>query len=354
MDIINLGGGEPDFDTPPNIVEAAEAAMKSGMTHYVNSAGIPELRSEIARKLASIDGAEYDASQIIVTPGGKIAFMTAVNPGDEVIVVNPSWVSYEPLISMVGGRAVFVHLDQNDNFKLTRNLIEGACTPRTKAVIVNTPNNPTGRVLTKEEIGELSDVASANNLIVISDEVYDKLVFGDHPFVCVASVQGLTERTITVQSFSKGYAMTGWRLGYLALPKDLFASALKAQQHIMTCTAAFVQQAGIAALKDAEEDVLKMNSKYEGRLKNVAEALNKIPGVKCPMPEGAFYVFPEIHFRDYDSYQLTDYLLNEAGVVVTPGEAFGPQYTKHIRMSCAEADDLLSDALVRIEKAFKS
>jgi aspartate aminotransferase len=356
-DVINLGGGEPDFDTPKSIIDAADAAMRAGMTHYVNSAGLPELRSAIADKLAQVDGAPYDASQIIVTPGGKIALyialLTIIDPGDEVIIINPSWVSYEPLITMAGGRAVSIDLDPNDQFKLDGNRIRAVCTPRTKAIIVNTPNNPTGRVLTEEEIRELGDAAAGHNAIVISDEVYDRLVYGNHRFVSVASVPGLAKRTITVQSFSKGYAMTGWRLGYLALPRDLFDSALKVQQHMMTCTAAFVQKAGVTALIDSGEDVLLMKRRYEQRLAKVADALNKIPGVSCPIPEGAFYVFPEIRYKNYTSYQLATYLLDEAGVAVTPGEAFGALYTNHIRLSCAESDELLSEALLRMAKAFR-
>lgn len=354
-DIINLGGGEPDFDTPKPIVDAAEAAMRSGMTHYVNSSGIPDLRDEISRKLRTVDGADYGPGQIIVTPGGKIALyialMTIVNPGDEVIILNPAWVSYEPLITMAGGRAVCIDMDQVDNFRLTGQAILDACTPRTKAIIVNTPNNPTGRVLTAEEIGELSDVAKAKNIVIISDEVYDKLVYGENRFVSVASVRKLHERTITVQSFSKSYAMTGWRLGYLALPNELYGAALKVQQHLMTCTAAFVQKAGITALRDSQEDVASMRITYEKRLAKAAAALNQMPGVKCPIPEGAFYLFPEIQYRNYSSYELAQYLLEEAGVAVTPGEAFGHLCGNHIRISCAEAGNLLDDAMLRVERA---
>lgn len=327
------------------------------MTHYVNSSGIPELRKAISNKLIYVDGANYNDSQIIVTPGGKfalfLALKTIINPGDEVIILNPSWVSYEPLITMVGGVTVSVDLDQNDNFKLERKIIDDACTSRTKAIIINSPNNPTGRVLTKEEIGELRDVAIAKDLIVISDEVYDKLVYGDSSFVCIASIKGLTERTITIQSFSKGYAMTGWRLGYLALPNDLLKSALKVQQHILYCTAAFIQKAGVEALNGPMDEITKMTTVYKKRLEKVVTKLNQIPGVRCPMPEGAFYVFPEIEFRNYTSFQLADYLLEEVGVAVTPGEAFGSRYTKHIRLSCAESDELLDDALIRLERALK-
>ncbi|WP_341301310.1 pyridoxal phosphate-dependent aminotransferase [Lysinibacillus sp. FSL H8-0500] len=355
-DVINLGGGEPDFDTPHNIIDIAEEAMKKGKTHYVNSPGIPELREEIALKLRNVDNCNYHASQIIVTPGGKlalyIALMSMINPDDEVMIVNPAWVSYEPLITMVGGKTVYVNLDQKDNFTLKGQLIAEACTAKTKAIIINTPNNPTGRVLKQEEIAELRKVAEEHNLIVISDEVYDRLTYEDHQFISVASDPELLKRTITVQSFSKGYAMTGWRLGYLALPEELCSAALKAQQHMMTCTTSFVQIAGIAALKNSEEEVVKMKNRYEERLDFVVESLNKIPGVTCEKPEGAFYVFPEIDFAGFDSYQLAEYLLEEVGVAVTPGEAFGSAYKKNVRISCANSDEMLKEAMKRMAKAF--
>lgn len=357
-DVINLGGGEPDFHTPGHIVGSAYAAMKSGMTHYVNSPGIPELRKAISVKLHAEDKAQYDASQIIVTPGAKIALYlslkTIINPGDEVIILNPAWVSYEPLISMVGGIAVPVHLDPEDNFRLAGHLIDEACGERTRAIIVNSPNNPTGRVLTEKEISELGQVAVERNLIIISDEVYDKLVYGNNRFISIAGLSDLVNRTITIKSFSKVYAMTGWRLGYLALPDELVESALKVQQHLMTCTASFIQLAGIAALTGPQNSIVEMKDVYEKRMIKVVESLDAISGTRCVMPEGAFYVFPEIAFRGYTSFQLADYLLERAGVAVTPGEAFGSQYTRHVRISCAEADDLLSAAMVRIANTLQS
>lgn len=239
-DVINLGGGEPDFDTPAHIVEAASEALRSGMTHYVNSPGIPELRAAIAGKLQQQDGARYELSQIIVTPGGKmalyIALMTLLDPGDEVIVLEPAWVSYEPMIILAGGRAARVRLDPADDYRMTARRIAGQCAPRTRAIVVNTPNNPTGRVMTAAEIAELAEVAKAYDLAVISDEVYDQIVFGNPAFTCVASHPDLIGRTVTIQSFSKGYAMTGWRLGYLALPAARTGSACRARRRTSCCS----------------------------------------------------------------------------------------------------------------------
>ncbi|MGP7816507.1 pyridoxal phosphate-dependent aminotransferase [Niallia sp. 01092] len=356
-DIIGLAGGEPDFDTPKNIIRAAESAMKSGFTHYVNLAGIPDLQTAISQKLLHENKANYEPSQIIVTPGGKaalyIALQSILNPGDEVIVINPAWVSYEPLITMLGGHTVFVDLDSEDDFTLKKEHLLEACSNRTKAIIINNPNNPTGRVLREEEISALKEIAVSKNLFVVSDEVYEKLVYGNHKFVCVASIPELAERTLTVQSFSKGHAMTGWRLGYLALPKDLVLGAKKIYGHILTCTNGFIQKAGIVALTDpdTQKEIQYMKEVYERRMNFVAARLNEIPGVHCPSSEGAFYLFPEIKFRDYTSIQLADYLLEEAGVAVTPGEAFGPQNKYHVRISCANSDQELEEAVIRIEKA---
>lgn len=355
--ILNLAGGEPDFDTPQAIIEEAENAMKSGFTHYVNSGGIPELRNAIAHKLKAENGAIYDPSQIIVTAGGKpaiyVALKSIINPGDEVLILNPAWVSFEPLITMAGGVAISIDLDADKDFKLDKDLLAAACTSRTKAIIVNNPNNPTGRVLNLEEMHELRDLAVAKDLIVIADEVYEKLVYGHHKFVSLASIPELENRTITVQSFSKGHAITGWRLGYLALPKELLSAASKIQGHIATCTTAFVQKAGVVALKDADvkEEVDYMRIRYATRINRVVSLLNQIPGVTCPHPNGAFYVFPEIKFRDYDSIELASYLLDEVQVAVTPGVAFGSSYTQRVRISCATSDEDIEEALMRIEKA---
>ncbi|WP_141433881.1 pyridoxal phosphate-dependent aminotransferase [Bacillus sp. 03113] len=355
--IINLAGGEPDFHTPAPIIKEAEKAMDLGFTHYVSTNGIPELRHEIALKLRNENGVACDPSQIVVTAGGKpalyVALTSLLNEGDEVLVINPAWVSYEPLITMARGVPVTVDLNPEDNFMLDREKLMAACTNKTRAIIVNNPNNPTGRVLTEEEIQILKDVVTAKNIIIISDEVYEKIVFRDHRFISLASVSGLEDRTITVQSFSKGQAMTGWRLGYLVLPKELVTAASKIQGHLATCTTSFIQYAGIAALKLTDE-VEYMRSCYEKRVNRVVSALNQIPGVSCPYPEGAFYVFPEIHFRDYTSNEIAEYLLDQVKVAVTPGTAFGSKYENYLRLSCATSDQNLEQAIMLIEQALTS
>jgi aspartate aminotransferase len=353
--VINLGGGDPDFPTPMHIVKAAEEAMESGFTHYVGSAGIPELRKAIADKLQKENNLSYEPGQIIVTGSGKVALYVAlasiIDPGDAVLVLNPSWVSYQPLIEMRSGRPIGVDLDLADNFRVTRAALDKAYVPGVKAMIVNSPNNPTGRVLDSDEIEAIRSFCVEHDLLIISDEVYERLVYGDTRYVSLGSLPDLKDRTITVNSFSKGYAMTGWRLGYAALPKDIFPAALKVQQHLVTCAASFSERAGVAALMGPQDVVREMAATYEKRMKMVSDGLNRIPGVNCPMPDGAFYLFPEIHYKGMNSLQLADYLLEEAGVAVTPGEAFGPTLVHNVRLSCATSTEALAEAVKRMEKA---
>ncbi|MFT8363800.1 MAG: pyridoxal phosphate-dependent aminotransferase [Sporolactobacillus sp.] len=353
--IINLAGGEPDFKTPEPIIQAAEQAMERGFTHYVSTNGIPELREAIALKMQQENRVACDASQIIVTAGGKPALyaaLTAVlNPDDEVLILNPAWVSYEPLVRMARGIPVTVDLDPQQQFMIDTNQLKAACTPRTKAIIVNNPNNPTGRVLTKEEIDGLKEIAIDHDLILISDEVYEKIVFDKHHVISLASDPELEERTITIQSFSKGQAMTGWRLGYAVLPKNFVTAAIKIQSHLATCTTAFIQYAGVVAVRDVAEDVERMRMRYAQRVKQMVIGLNEISGISCTCPEGAFYLFPKINYKGYSSSQFADYLLDEVNVAVTPGEAFGEAYSNYIRLSCATSDENLRQAVARIGQA---
>ncbi|BBN97879.1 pyridoxal phosphate-dependent aminotransferase [Sporolactobacillus terrae] len=352
--IINLAGGEPDFTTPTAIIDEANRAMHAGFTHYVSTQGIPELLNEITNKLLRENGVHCDPSQIIVTAGGKpalyLALTSLLNEGDEVLVMNPAWVSYEPLITMAHGVPVTVDLDPENHFAIDKQKLLRACTDRTKAIIVNNPNNPTGRVLTLNEINVLKEVAKEKDLVVISDEVYEKLVFDNHRFIALASVPELQERTMTVQSFSKGQAMTGWRLGYLVLPKDFVSAAVKIQGHLATCTTAFIQYAGVTALQMVDE-VEYMRKIYDQRINNMVAHLNRIPGVSCANPEGAFYLFPKIEFKGFSSNEVAEYLLDRVKVAVTPGAAFGSSYDQYLRLSCAAADEELQQAAQLMEQA---
>lgn len=356
ISVVNLGGGDPDFDTPKHIAEAGIAAINKGMTHYVDSRGIPDLRKAIAAKFKRDNNLVYDPDkEVIATASGKlalyIALMGIINPGDDVLVIEPAWVSYVPLITLLGGTPVSVRLDPADNFTLTEEALKAAVTPRTRAVIVNSPNNPSGRVLSAKEFEVLRDVVLRHDLWVVSDEIYEHLIYDGNRHISAASVDGLRERCITVNGMSKAYAMTGWRLGYLGAPAPLMEQLLKAQQHVVTCASGFIQAAGVAALDGPQECVAVMRAEYDRRRKTVAEALNAIPGVRCPLPEGAFYLFPEIEFRGYDSWQLAEYLITEAKVAVTPGQAFAAKAARCVRMTYATSMDNLLTAAGRIREA---
>jgi aspartate aminotransferase len=356
IDVINLGGGDPNFDTPLAIAEAGITAIRKGATHYVSSQGIPEFRRAIADKFQRENGLDYDPNkEIIATASGKlalyIALMSIVNPGDEILVIEPAWVSYIPLITLLGGVPVPVALDPADGFTLTSQAMEAAITPKTKALIVNSPNNPSGRVLREDELAVLCDKAIAHDLWVASDEIYEHLIYDDRRHVSPAGLPGMRERCIVINGMSKAYAMTGWRLGYLAAPATLAEQILKVQQHVITCAASFAQIAGIEALDGSQDCVTAMREEYDQRRVKVSEALNAIPGVRCPLPEGAFYLFPEIDFRGYDSWQLADFLLENARIAVTPGQAFASKAVRNVRMTFATSMKNLMTAAQRIKEA---
>jgi aspartate aminotransferase len=338
--VVNLGGGDPDFDTPPHIVAAAAEAIRKGLTHYVASRGLPELRRAVAAKFQRDNGVVYDPdTEVIVTAGGKLALYISlaamVEPGDEVLIFDPAWVSYEPMIRMLDGVPVEVPLRPEENFALTPDALERRLTPRTRAMILNSPNNPTGRVLTAGELAVVSAAAQTHGIWVLSDEIYEPIVYDRHRHVSLASLPGMRDRTVTINGLSKTYAMTGWRLGYLGAPAPLCAQILKVQQHVVTCAPSFVQAAGAAALQGPQACVAEMVAEYDRRRRFMTEALNAIPGVQCPLPEGAFYLFPRVDYRGMDSGALARFLIEEAHVAVTPGAAFGRTAAQNIRLTFA-------------------
>lgn len=356
ISVINLGGGDPDFDTPTHIATAGIAAINDGMTHYVDSRGIPALRQAVSEKFKRENNLSYDPdSEIICTGSGKlalyIALMGVVEPGMETLVIEPAWVSYAPLVTLLGGVPVPVELAPEDNFTLTKEALSKVVTPKTRAVIVNSPNNPCGRVLTLQEFEALRDVAVQHDLWVVSDEIYEHLVYDGRKHISLAELPDMHERTITINGMSKAYAMTGWRLGYLGAPAALAAQLLKAQQHVVTCASGFIQAAGAAALNNSQECVAAMRNEYDKRRKAMAKALNAIPGCHCPLPEGAFYLFPKFDFRGYDSWQLADFILEKAQVAVTPGQAFATKATQCVRMTYATSMENLMAGAERIKKA---
>ena len=351
-DVIDLGGGDPDFPTPMHIVQAAADAMEAGDTHYVASAGIIELRREIARKLREENGVEYGLDEIVVTPGGKpavySAIMTLIDEGDEVLVLDPGWVSYVPEIVMAQGTPVNVPLSPDDNFAITDERIRPYITTRTRAVILCTPNNPTGRVATRAELDVLAKLAQEFDLLVFSDEIYEKLIYDGHTHISIASLPGMRERTVTLNGFSKAYAMTGWRLGFLAAPAPIVRQMLKLYSHSLTCAASFSQRGAVAALAGPQDAIHRMVEAYDRRRRFVIAGLNAIPGIRCALPEGAFYALPDIRGTGLSSAECAELLLEQGGIAVTPGSAFGPAGEGFIRLSYATSDELLHDAIRRI------
>ena len=354
--VVNLGGGDPDFNTPPHIVEAAVKAMNQGLTHYVASKGIPELRKAITAKFQRDNHVAYDPdTEVIVTASGKLALYITLaamlEPGDEVLYFDPAWVSYEPMIRMLDGIPVDVPLRPEDNFLLDGDVLKSRITPRTKAMILNSPNNPTGRVLTRDELNIIARSAQEHGFWVLSDEIYEPIIYDKHQHISLAALPGMRDLTVTLNGMSKAYAMTGWRLGYLGAPAPLCEQILKVQQHVVTCAPSFTQAAGVAALQGPQACVAEMVAEYDRRRRFMTEALNSIPGVRCPLPEGAFYLFPSVAYRGMDSNALARFLIEEAHVAVTPGAAFGRTAAHNIRLTFATSMTNLRLAADRLKAA---
>ncbi len=352
-DVVDLGGGDPDFPTPAHIIQAAAEAMESGFTHYVASSGIPPLRKAIVAKLQRDNGLTYDPNgEIIVTPGGKaaiaVSLLALVGSGDEVLILDPGWVSYAPATQLADATPVQVPLSPDDNWTITADLLRQYITPHSRVLIFNSPNNPTGRVATRAELEAVATVAQEHDLIVISDEIYEKLIYDGHTHTSIASLPGMQERTIIVNGFSKPYAMTGWRLGYVAAPRDLVKQIATIHSHTATCATSFAQVGGVAAYDGSQECITTMNVAYDRRRRLVAEGLSALPGITCPLPEGAFYAFADIRGTGLSSTEFATQLLESQYVAVTPGDAFGPAGAGYVRLSVANSDTMLAKAVERI------
>lgn len=358
--VVYLVQGEPDFDTPSHIIEAAREAMAHGFTHYVPGEGILELREAVAEKLARDNGIQVDpGSEILITTGAALglfaAMMAVVNPGDEVLLTDPAYGPYEAIVGLVGGQAVFVPLvEEDDQFHLVSEEFEKRISPRTKAVVINTPNNPTGKVMTRAELEGLAEFALRHDLTIIADEVYEKLVYNGHQHLSIAALSPeIKARTILVNSFSKTYAMTGWRLGYNVASPALTSAMTKVVYQSARCATAFVQHAGIAALEGPQKCVQEMLGTYAERRELITELVASIPGVRCPSPEGAFYVFPDVSSFGIDTWDLAKYLLREAKVVVTPGAYYGTQGEGHLRLSFATSTEDIQRGIKAIKQALE-
>ena len=356
-DVISLAGGDPDFDTPPNVVQAAIQALESGDTHYPPSRGTVAMRKAVAAKMERDYGLKVDpATQVLVSPGAKFLLYAAlralVNPGDEVIVFEPYWVSYVPMVIMAGATPVTVSLDAASGFAITEDVAR-YITPKTKVMMVNSPNNPSGHVLSAAEAETVRKLVLENDLYLISDEIYEKLIFeGEH--INLASLPDMAERTLTINGHSKAYAMTGWRLGWAAGPADVIGLMAKLQSQTVTSAASFTMAAGAEALNGPQDAVEEMRLAYKARRDFMVDALNAIPGVECDPPSGAFYLFVRFPGLSDDSMEIANILLEEADIAATPGIAFGQAGEGHVRFSIATAMSELERAVARIEKLMAS
>jgi aspartate aminotransferase len=362
-DVIGFGAGEPDFDTPVNIKNAAIKAIESGFTKYTPVGGTDELKDAIVAKLKRDNSLEYKRSQIVVSCGAKHTLYNLAqalfDEGDEVIIPAPYWVSYPDIVVLAGGRPVIVNTKEKDGFKMKPEQLKAAITKHTRAVIINSPSNPTGAAYSPEELKAIAAILMDKDILVISDDIYEKIFYAKFPFADIASVENkMKDKTIVVNGVSKTYAMTGWRIGYAAGPEEIVAAINKIQSQNTSNPTSISQKAAVEALSGDQSVVEKMVSEFQKRRNFIVDALNKIPGVKCFSPEGAFYVFPNvsnIYGRSYkgkkitNSAELIDYLLDEANVAAVPGAAFGSD--DHIRLSYATSLANIEEGLKRIKNA---
>jgi len=360
-DVISLGIGEPDFVSPQPIIDAAKASLDAGRTGYTANLGLKELRDAISDEMGRLYGAEYDpASEIMVTIGASEAMMCAMlavlDPGDEILIPEPCFVSYGPTAEFAGGKVVWVPTSAENDFEVTAADIEARITPKTKALFLGYPNNPTGAVMTRETMAEIAELVVKHDLFVISDEIYDRLVYGDaydRGHVCVPTLPGLWERTILLGGFSKGYAMTGWRIGWACAPKPLLDQMYKAHQYVVMSAPTMGQVGALAGIREAQDDVETMRQAYDARRRVIVDGL-RAAGLPTFEPEGAFYAFPDIRSTGLSSEDFAQQLLQDEHVACVPGHAFGPSGDGFLRCSYATSLDKIEEAVVRITRFTES
>jgi aspartate aminotransferase len=353
IDVCSFGAGEPDFDTPEHIKAAAIASLEAGFTKYTPSSGIPELRQAIAEKFLTDNGIDYKPSQIIVSDGAKHSCFNAIlatcQPGDEVIIPAPYWLSYPEMVRLAGADPVFVPTSEETGWKLTAEQFENAMTPRTKMIILNSPGNPTGAVYTKKELQAIAEVAAEEEILILSDEIYEKLVYEGAEHCSVASLgREYYDLSITVNGFSKSYAMTGWRLGYLAAPESIAKAIDSIQSHSTSNACSFAQKGAIAALKGDQQPVIDMRDEFNLRRDYMLDRFAKMEHVSVVRPQGAFYVLVNISKLGLTSQNFADRLLSKANVAVVPGIAFGDDRT--VRFSYATSLDVIKKGMDRFEE----
>jgi len=354
-DIIHLHVGEPDFRTPDHVVQAAKSAMEDGYTHYTPPGGFFELKEAISEKLRQENRINVNPSdEVCVLSGGYnalyCAFQASINPGDEVVVLEPCLPQYWGDITLAGGKAVSLRLIEEDHFRPDLDDLKSKVNEKTKMILLNSPQNPTGAVMTKEDLNSIAEVAENNDLIAISDEVYEKFIYNDYPHISFASIPGMEKRTLTVNSFSKTYAMTGWRIGYVAGDSELVSKIRDISEHSVWCPNSIAQRAAIAALKGSQDCVSRMVEEFRRRRDIITAGLNEIDGFSCSSPKGAFYAFPNIKESGLSSMEMAQLLLRKAKVAIVPGVAFGSQGEGNVRFSFANSAENIHEALDRIEK----
>ena len=357
-EIVDMGGGEPDFDTPKKICDELFKQIQAGYTHYTVGPGLPELRERIAEKLTKQNGCHYFPDEIIVTPGGKYAIYLAVRalvePDDEVIYLNPSWVSYPSIVEASNGIPVPVDLDYKKGYRIDIPAIEDKITEKTKLIIINYPNNPTGRILTKIEADKFHEMLLRHpNLYVVSDEIYERIVYDGNINISLGSYEDIMDRVITVNGFSKSVAMTGWRIGYLAAGNEVAKVCNKLFSHTMTCVSGFIQKSAIKAF-DCDDEIERMRKIYEERRDSFMARLNEIPHISYMVPEGAFYAWIKFDLGGMDSNEVCEYILEKAKVVGVPGISYGEKNGNWMRFSFATSMDQILKAADNIERAMKA
>lgn len=351
-DCISLGVGEPDFDTPWHITEEGIYSLEQGRTFYTSNQGLPELREEISKWNKRKYGLEYGSDEVIVTCGGSeaidISLRACINPGDGVIVLEPNYVCYEPDIILAGGVAVKIKLKNENEFRLTPEELEEVITDKTKILLLNYPNNPTGAIMTKEDLEKIAEVVINHDLLVISDEIYSELTYSGKHY-SIGALPGMRDRTITINGFSKTFSMTGWRLGYAMGPKSIMDQVKKIHQFVIMSAPTISQYAGLEALKNGDADIERMKKEYDKRRKYLLKEFNRL-GLPCFEPRGAFYIFPDIRKFEMTSEEFATDLLEKEHVVVVPGTAFGDSGEGFVRISYAYSLDALKEAIKRIER----
>ena len=356
-DIIHLNIGRPDFDTPAHIKEAAKKALDEGKVHYSSNYGIPQLREALADKLQQENQMSYDPGEIIVTVGGNeavfIAMMGLLDAGDEVLIPDPCWLNYFYCVQMAGGVPVSVPAREEYQFTPSIDDFRSRVTDKTKMIVINTPNNPTGAVYNAEALEELGQLAVEKDLYVLSDEIYEKMVFDGHRHVSFGSLPGMKERTATVSGFAKNYSMTGWRLGFVAASPEAISAMVRIHQYVTICATSFAQWGAVAALTGPQDEVQHMINEFGRRGELVSSALQEMPGIQVAKPAGTFYIFPSIKETGKSSQEMAEYLLDEAKIAVVPGHVFGDYGEGYIRLSYANSYENLEKAMANMRKALQ-